>query len=124
MPYYDILQRAAEDPTLDLDPYTAFAPSERWDEFSYGSELVTHDGAISALLSMVNALDRIEHDLGIANQKQQQWIHDELVRLWKVRGPFPGLGAVLHAFGLSQGVVCSPRVTESRWRKCRPLATC
>ncbi len=104
MPYYDILQRAAENPTLDLDPYTAFAPSERWGEFSYGSELVTHDGAISALLSMVNALDRIEHDLGIATKKQQQWIHDELVRLWKVRGPFPGLGAVLRAFGLSQGL--------------------
>jgi ATP-dependent exoDNAse (exonuclease V) alpha subunit len=27
-----------------------------------------------------------------------------LVRLWKVRGPFPGLGAVLAAFGLSRGV--------------------
>jgi hypothetical protein len=28
--------------------YTAHAPSEHWDEFSYASELVTHDGAISA----------------------------------------------------------------------------
>lgn len=104
MPYNEILQLAAENPTLDLERYTAFAPSERWDEFSYCNELVTHDGAISALLSMVNALNRIEHDLGIATEKQRQWLHDELVRLWMVRGPFPGLGAVLRAFGLSRGL--------------------
>jgi hypothetical protein len=104
MPYQEVLQRAAEDSTLEMESYTALAPSEHWGEFSYGSELVTHDGAISALLSMEIALGRIEHDLGIATASQRQWIHDELVRLWKVRGPFPGLGAVLHAFGLSRGV--------------------
>ena len=104
MPYHEVLLRAAESPSLDLDPHTAFAPSEDWHKFSYGSELVTHDGAISALLSMENALDRIKQDFGIATEKQRQWIHNELVRLWKVRGPFPGLGAILHAFGLSRGL--------------------
>ena len=104
MPYLEVLRRASEAPGLDLEPYTAFAPSERWDEFSYGSQHITHDGAISALLSTLNALDRIEQDFGIATEKQRQWIHDELIRLWKVRGPFPGLGAVLHAFGLSRGL--------------------
>lgn len=104
MPYNEVLQLAAENPALDLESYTAFAPSERWNEFSYCNELVTHDGAISALLSMVNTLDRIEQNLGIATDKQRQWLHDELVRLWRVRGPFPGLGAVLRAFGLSQGL--------------------
>ena len=103
-PYHQLLLKAAESPSIDLEQYTAFAPSEHWDEFSYGSEHVTHDAAISALLSLENALNRINCDFGIATEKQQQWIHDELVRLWKVRGPFPGLGAVLHAFGLSQGV--------------------
>ena len=104
MPYHEVLRRSAEIPSLDLEQHTAFAPSEHWNEFSYGSELVTHDGAISALLSMENALERIKQDFGIAIEKQQQWIHNELVRLWKVRGPFPGLGAVLHAFGISRGV--------------------
>ena len=104
MPYHEVLLRAAENPSLDLEPHTSFAPSEHWHEFSYGSELVTHDGAISALLSMEDALERIKQDFGIATEKQRQWIHDELVRLWKVRGPFPGLGAVLHAFGLSRGL--------------------
>jgi ATP-dependent exoDNAse (exonuclease V) alpha subunit len=104
MPYYEILSMADKDPSLDLSLYTAHAPSEHWNEFSYGSELVSHDGAISALLSMEAALSRIETDLGIATGWQRQWLHDELVRLWKVRGPFPGLGAVLRAFGLSRGL--------------------
>jgi hypothetical protein len=104
MPYYEVLQQAKENPSLELERYAAHAPSEHWDEFSYGSELVTHDGAISALLAMESALARIEEDLGIATGWQRQWLHNELVRLWKVRGPFPGLGAVLHSFGLTRGL--------------------
>jgi hypothetical protein len=104
LPYYEVIRCAEENPSLDLGLYTAYAPAEHWDEFSYASELVTHDGAISALLSMDAALSRMEKDLGIATGWQRQWLHDELVRLWKVRGPFPGLGAVLRAFGLSRGL--------------------
>lgn len=104
MPYYEVLERAKEDPSLDFEPYVAHAPDEHWGEFSYDSELVTHDGAIAALLAMETALARAEQDFGIATGAQRQWVHDELVRLWKVRGPFPGLGAVLRAFGLSRGL--------------------
>lgn len=104
MPYQEVLRLAEENPSLDIELYTAYAPAEHWDEFSYASELVTHDGAISALLSMDAVLNRMEKDLGIATGWQRQWLHDELVRLWKVRGPFPGLGAVLRAFGLSRGL--------------------
>ena len=104
MPYQELLKRAELDSSLDLTPYVAHAPSEHWDEFSYASELVSHDGCISALLSMEAALTRIQQDLGIHTEWQREWIHDELVRLWKVRGPFPGLGAVLRAFGLSRGL--------------------
>lgn len=104
MPYSEVLQLAEQDVSLDLERYTAKAPDEHWNEFSYASELVTHDGAISTLLAMDTALTRIETELGIATGWQRAWLHDELVRLWKVRGPFPGLGAVLAAFGLSRGI--------------------
>lgn len=104
LPYYEILRMAADDPDLDLERYTARAPAEHWDEFSYGSELVTHDGAIAALLSMESVLGRMEAELGLATGWQRQWLHDELVRLWQVRGPYPGLGAILRAFGLSRGL--------------------
>lgn len=104
IPYVELLARAEEDPTLDLERYVAKAPEEHWEEFSYASELVRHDGAIASLLAMDLALGRIHDELGIESGTQRQWIHTELVRLWKVRGPYPGLGAVLTAFGLSRGV--------------------
>jgi len=104
VPYYDLLKRAEEDPSLDLERFTAKAPDEHWDEFSYASELVTHDGAISALLALEGTLERMEAELGIPTGSQRAWIQVELVRLWKVRGPFPGLGAVHSAFGLSRGI--------------------
>lgn len=104
MPYFEAMTCAEEDSSLDIERFAAKAPPDHWAEFSYASELVTHDGAIAGLLSMDTALSRMETELGIRTQWQRQWIHDELVRLWTVRGPFPGLGAVLTAFGMSRGV--------------------
>jgi ATP-dependent exoDNAse (exonuclease V) alpha subunit len=104
IPYDDVLRRVAEDPTLDVERFVAKAPDDRWDEFSFASELVSHDGAIAALLSTETVLSRIETDLGIQTERQRKWVHEELINLWKVRGPFPGLGAVLVAFGISRGI--------------------
>lgn len=120
MPYLELLRLAEADPSIDHSLYTANAPAEHWNEFSYGSELVTHDGAISALLSMELALNRMERDLGIATGWQRQWVHDELVRLWKVRGPFPGLGAVLRAFGLSRGLFVAHALQQIAGDNCDP----
>ena len=112
MPYHEIYGRFADDPNLDVELYTAHAPPEHWELFSYGSELVSHDVAISTLLSIDGKLERIESDLGISTTPQRQWVQDELVRLWKVRGPFPGLGAVLRAFGLSRGLFVAQALQE------------
>jgi hypothetical protein len=112
IPYYDLLKRLQEDPALDSDHFTVKAPDEHWDEFSYASELITHDGAISALLATDTVLERMESELGIATGWQRHWIHEQLVTLWKVRGPFPGLGAVLAAFGLSKGLFVAHAIQE------------
>jgi hypothetical protein len=112
MPYLELLDRAKQETALDIERYTASAPAEHWDEFSYGSELVTHDGAIAALLSIDTVMGRVHDELGISTEWQRQWIHNELVRLWKVRGPFPGLGAVLTAFGLSRGIFTAHALQE------------
>ena len=112
MPYVELLALSVTDPGLDLERYTAHAPEEHWDEFSYASELVTHDGAIAALLSLDTALGRIETELGIATVWQREWLHTELARLWKVRGPYPGLGPVLTAFGLARGVFVAHAVQQ------------
>ena len=107
LPYQALLERAQTDPEIQIDRYTATVPDDHWDEFSYGSELVSHDGAIGALLAIEGALARMDSELGTASTWQKEWLHTELLRLWKVRGPFPGLGSVLTAFGLSRGVFVS-----------------
>lgn len=120
MPYAELLAKAEEDPSLDLDRYTAKAPDEHWDEFSYASELVRHDGAIASLLAMDLALGRIHDEIGIESSAPRQWIHTELVRLWKVRGPYPGLGAVLTAFGLSRGVFVAHALQQKAGKNVDP----
>jgi AAA domain len=112
LPYYDVLNRSEEDLTLDTERFTAKAPDEHWDEFSYASELVTHDAAISALLSIERALGRMEVELGISTSSQRHWIQEQLLRLWSVRGPFPGLGSVLTAFGFSRGIFVAHALQE------------
>ncbi|MCR4409129.1 MAG: AAA family ATPase [Candidatus Saccharicenans sp.] len=120
MPYYEVLDRAAQDSSLDMERYTARVPEEHWDEFSYASELVTNDGAIGALLSMDAVLARIENELGVATGGQRKWLHDELVRLWKVRGPFPGLGAVLTSFGMSRGLFVAHAIQQKAGKNADP----
>ena len=105
MPYREIIQHARKDSSINWEDYIAFTSPEQKGEFSYRSELVTHDGAITALLSMDVALGKIEKKFGINTQKQRQWINEQLSCLWKTRGPFPGLGAVLHALRVPQSTL-------------------
>ncbi len=104
MPYQFALTHA--EAHLDFDPacVVAFAPADRQDEFSYVTEHVTHDGAIGALLSCAAALREAAKHLKGPWDRYQKWIDTELGRLWKLRGPCPGLGAALTAFGIELGV--------------------
>ena len=116
MPYQEIIQWVEENPEaqpVDWETYTAFTSPEHKDEFSYGSELVTHDGAIAALLSMEDKLRLIGKNFDdIDTEKQQLWIDEQLSRLWKVRGHFPGLGVVLRKFGFSRGLFIAHKLQE------------
>ena len=102
-PYHEVATRVADDPELDTASLLAFAPQECWSQFSYASEHVTHDGAVAALLACVEALRRIGQVVPGDWQQQIDWIDTELNRIWKLRGPFPGLGSALKALGISHG---------------------
>ena len=52
---------------------------------------------------MRTALSKSAELFGADIQKQEAWIDIELGRLWEKRGPFPGMGAVLYACGVSLG---------------------
>ncbi|MGT2430363.1 AAA family ATPase [Cupriavidus basilensis] len=104
LPYQQLLQAAEADESIDLADCTAFAPDEYFGSYSYGTEHLAHDGAISSLLAIEKAIKAMRQHL--ADEPWDEylaWIDAELNRLWEVRGAFPGLGAALNAFGFPHG---------------------
>lgn len=103
LPYQEVLELAESDPSIDLERFAAFAPEDYWTEFSYSSEHVGHDAAISALLSCADALREAAKVLPGSQEPQLRWIDARLNELWSLRGPCPGLGSALSAFGIEHG---------------------
>ena len=110
LPYNEILKIAEEYPELEIESYSATISPELGNEFSNGSELVSNDGAIAALISLDDSLAKIEQDPVICQkldfdvQRHRRWIGVELARLGTIRGSFPGLGSVLQAIGITKGL--------------------
>jgi hypothetical protein len=102
-PYHEILDLARTNPEIDPAHFVAFAPEECWSQFSFASEHVTHDGAVASLLVCVETLRRIGEVVPGAWDQQIAWIDGELNRIWRLRGPFPGLGSALKAVGFEAG---------------------
>lgn len=103
LPYREILALAEQDASLNAADLTVFAPEEYRAQFSYGCELLPHDGAIAALVACATGLKRIKDTVPGSWDGAIAWIDRELNRLWKARGAFPGLGSALRAFGLENG---------------------
>ena len=102
LPYQEFFKLAEKDDSIHIPDYIALAPS--FEEFSYGSEWVSNDSAIEALLILHEKLKKFELLLPEKNYEHQlKWIDTELSRLWKMRGPFPGLGAVLSGLKIDAG---------------------
>lgn len=102
LPYQEFFKLAEKDETIHIPDYIAFAPS--FEEFSYGSEWVSNDSAIESLLILHEKLKKFEALLPDKNYEPQlKWIDKEISRLWKMRGPFPGLGAVLSGLKIPEG---------------------
>lgn len=102
LPYHALLEKYESGAVSDLEEFIAYAPS--FEEFSYGSEWVSNDTAIESLLIIRDKLRCFEAVLEDANYDHQyRWLDDQLSRLWKMRGPFPGLGAVLTGLKIKEG---------------------
>jgi len=103
MPYSDLIEYLKSHEDFDPTSVTAFAPRDFFDEFSYASALVTHDAAIEALLNCIGALTRAKGILPGNYGPLIKWLDARLGELWKMRGPCPGLGSALCAFGIEYG---------------------
>ncbi len=120
MPYHEALEKSDDGRAFDPAEVVAFAPEDRFEEFSYATEHVGHDAAISALLSCRAALLRSAELFGVSISKQEQWIDRELGRLWKKRGPFPGMGSLLAASGIPLGNFIAAALTEKVGEQSNP----
>lgn len=103
LPYQLALEKSDSGRAFDPAEVVAFAPEDRFHEFSYATEHVSDDAAISALLSCRAALARATQLFAFPSEPQERWIDQQLGRLWKRRGAFPGIGAVLNANGVRLG---------------------
>ena len=101
LPYHDVIDKIESDSSLNPEDYIAFAPN--FEEFSYGAEIVTHDSAIEALLSLRKALYNSGRLLDKHYDNQIDWINNEISKIWNMRGAFPGLGSVLSAIKIPNG---------------------
>ena len=105
LPYQEILTYLEQHPDAQPTDYIAFAPEEHFWSFSYGAEHVSNDGAIGSLLACAQACQQIAKILPGPWERVIKWIDDRLNELWQMRGPCPGLGAALTAFGIEKGTL-------------------
>jgi len=112
LPYHAAVDRALEYPEFDPAEIAAFSPADRLLEFSHASQLVSHDGAIASLLACAESLRKAERVLPGPWDQCLHWIDARLGELWKARGPCPGLGSALTAFGLDLGTFVARAIAE------------
>lgn len=120
LPYHAALEKAAADPDFDPADIVAFSPEDRLLEFSHASQLVTHDAAIGGLLACAESLRKAKTYIGGPWDRCIEWIDHRLGELWKVRGPCPGLGAALCAFGLELGTFVAQAIVEKAGENADP----
>jgi hypothetical protein len=101
-PYRDVMELADRE-GINPEEYVAFAPDDHFAEFSYGCELLPHDGAVASLVACAAALHRIRERIEGPWDQALGWLDSQLNRLWQARGAFPGLGPALSAFGYEWG---------------------
>ena len=88
------------DDGVDVDAALAWAPEGRAVEFSYVTEHLSDDAAIEALGSLQRAAEGMrEFGLEIPDAALE-WVARHTERLWRMRGPIPGIAAVLEFLGV------------------------
>lgn len=111
---YQALLAARDRDGVDVEDALAFAPEAGWVAFSYVTEHVSHDLAIDALLSLAAAGRQAQRILGSSvGPLGFNWLETQLNRLWKLRGPCPGLASALAAFGVPQAVTLAHMIGAS-----------
>ncbi|MEX5300611.1 AAA family ATPase [Kocuria sabuli] len=93
LPYQDLA--TLQESGIDVSEALAWAPEGRDVEFSYVTEHLSDDAALQALASL-QAAAKAMPSLGLeVPVSAMEWLDTQIARLWNLRGPTPGLAAVL-----------------------------
>jgi len=120
LPYHVAIERSIADPEFDPAELSAFTPDDRLLEFSHVSQLVTHDGALASLLACAESLRKAKKVLPGPWDQCLKWIDHRVGELWKARGPCPGLGSALSAFGLDHGNFVASSIADKSGENADP----
>lgn len=112
IPYQEMMEYAQAHPEFDLASITVFAPEDAFDEFSYATEHVSYDAVIDVLQSCIKAFTIINSCLDEDYSNTLDWLNRELAQVWEDRGAFPGLGAMLCALEIPQGIIIAKQLQE------------
>lgn len=104
LPYHELLAGSAEG-GFDPADLAVFVPEEFGIQFSYATEHVSHDAALGLILALERAVERISPLVSGSWASVRAWLSERLAEVWQTRGPCPGLGAALSAFGIAEGVL-------------------
>ena len=83
--------------------------------FSYAAEVAPADIALSTLVRCLESVRKIKEH-GIAKgpwERREEWLNDQIALAWQDRGPFPGLGPALEAFGMRLGTALTLELLSS-----------
>lgn len=109
LPYHELVA-LGRDGACDPAELAVFVPEEYTIQFSYASEHVSHDAALSLLLLLDGAAERVAPLVSGSWGPVRTWLSDRLAEVWEARGPCTGLGAALSAFGIPRGVLLAHSV--------------
>lgn len=112
LPYREMMKYADEHPDFDMRSITVFADDDYFDEFSYATEWVSHDAVISVLLQTIKSLEIIKECIPGNWNECINWVRSRLEEVWKDRGSFPGLGAMLNAVGFVRGELIAKEIKK------------
>lgn len=112
IPYQQMMDYTNDHPEFDMASIAVFAPEDAFDEFSYATEHVSHDAVIDVLQSCIKAFSIINNCLDEDYSNVLTWLNEQLAIVWEDRGAFPGLGAMLCALEISQGIIIAKQMQE------------
>lgn len=120
LPYQELV--GLLDAGEDISSALAWAPADADVKFSYVTEHVSDDTAIASLTNLQSAAEGARQ-LGLAvPESSLAWLGRQIDRLWQLRGPAPGLAAVLshlgaeHAHRVARTVLAETPTADDPWK--------